>query len=147
MSRNYATEEEVEDAFVAYLASVLPGDILVRAAMTVDALTYPSVVVTVQGNDNASEVAGWTEHRLMQVEIALGVEAKNITAGASVLQTLRERNTELREAVLGALTVPNLLDLINASGRVRFSLLVFGSIQRRADGTVMETIIPIAVTV
>lgn len=143
--RNYPTEEEVEDAFVGYLKSVLPGDLRVVAAMTVEQATAPFVIVTVLSNDNANQALDWNDHRIMEVEIKLGVEAKNVKDGGNVLKTLREQMIESREALLGALTVPDLKQQLIAAGKVNFSQITIGSIRRQTDGYIMETVIPLAV--
>jgi len=142
----HATEEAVEDAFVAYLASLLPGDVKVFAAMTRDEVVYPSVIVTVLSTDNVNESAGWNDHRVYEMEVKLGVEAADVQQNGTVLQTLRERNRELREAVLDALSALDLLAKLNATKHANLSLVVFGAIRRQTDGRIMETVIPLGVT-
>jgi len=146
MNIDYATEEAVEDAFVEYLTSVLPGEVKVFAAMTREEAVYPSVVVTVQSNDSVNESAGWNTHRVMEVEIKLGVEAKDEVEGGQVVKALRERHRELRDALMAALTGTDLVNRLNATGKARFSLVVFGPIRRATDGRILETLIPLAIT-
>ena len=146
MTINFATEEAVEDAFVAYLTTKLGGDVNVLAALTADQVKYPAVVVGVHGNDNVNESAGWNVHRVFEVEVRTAVEARGIEDGAGVSRALRDRNRELREQVLDALTAADLVTQINATGLVRISLVVFGRIERSIEGHTLETIIPLAVT-
>ena len=142
---DYATEEAMEDAFVAYLKSVLPGDVMVFAAMTRDEVKFPSVIVAVSSSDNPNETSGWNRQRLMEMEIKLGVEAMDIKSAGIVAQTLRDRNSTLRAAVLEALTVADLPARINDTGLVRISLVTIGAMKRGVDGRIMETAIPLAV--
>jgi len=136
----------MEDAWVAYLSSVLPGEVTVFAAMSRDALTFPCCIVTVLSNDNPNEAAPWNRQRLMEMEIKLAVEAKDEKDSAgNVAQSLRQRNAELRQAVLEAVTATDIAAKINDTGIVRISLATIGAIKRGVEGRVMETIIPIAV--
>jgi hypothetical protein len=146
MTINFATEEAIEDAFVAYLTTKLSGEVKVLAALTADQVVYPAVVVGVRGNDNINESAGWNVHRAFDVEIRTAVEAKDVQDGAGVGVTLREKNRALREQVLDALTASDLVEQVNATGLVRISLVVFGRIERSVEGHTLETIIPLAVT-
>jgi hypothetical protein len=141
----YATEEMMEDAFVAYLKSVLPGTVDVFAAMTRDEVVFPSVIVMVQSTDNPNEVSGWNNQRIMEMQIKLGVEAADVKENGVVSKLLRDQNAELRAAVLDALTIPDLAAKINEIGIVRVSLVTIGKIVRGVEGRIMETAIPLAI--
>ena len=136
---NYATEEAMEDAFVAYLKTRVDGSINVIAAMTAAELTYPCIIVTAQSSDNVNDASDWNEHRIFELEVKLGVEATDPA-------TLRERNRVLRDSVMEALTDSGAIDAINGTGLIRISRMLFGKITRGAEGHIMETVIPIAVT-
>jgi hypothetical protein len=58
---------------------------------------------------------------------------------------LRDRNAELRAAVLDAVTVSDLATKINEIGIVRVSLVTIGKIVRGVEGRIMETRIPLAI--
>ena len=147
MKRNFAMEEEVENAFDAYFALTLPGDVRRIIAGDNQEMTYPCVQIFVASNDNENESEGWNEHRAMKVDIVLATEAKGQVENGSTVKTLRELNMELREAVMIALTDTGLVEKLNATGHARISLVVIGAIERQVVGQIMETRIPLALIV
>ena len=148
MARAFALEEEVENAFDAYFALLLPGTIARFTAGDNQEIAYPCVQIFVKSNDNANESGGWNDHRAMAMDIVLATEAKaEVDGSGNKTRTVREMNMELREAVMVPLSASDSVTKLNATGHARISLVVIGVIERQVVGNIMETRIPLALIV
>ena len=135
--------ERVEDAFVAYLASVLPGTMRVYAAYGFDAPQFPCAVVFAESSAPVSENATWHDARMVAVKVAVRVEvASEIDGSAVTVATVRERNAAARSAALESLGTTALLTNLIATqtAAVAFSQAQLTSEARSTDGRVVETV-------
>ena len=128
-------EERVEDALVAYLKSVLPGEIKVYAAFSADAVQYPCCVVAAETSGPIAEDAAFDIDRALEVSVMLGVEAVPEKSGAVTTKSARERNRTARSAVLSALARSDLLDLVKGcqGPNMVLSMVHFASTERSVD--------------
>ena len=142
-------EERSEDAVVAYLKSVLPGDVRAYAAWEEDEPQYPCVVVHFGESEPISEDAEHHDPMMLGGEVAVMTEAANeIDSSGNVLRTARELNRDARSAVMDALAISDLLDKLIEQGveDVAFSMAqLLPGRTRTTEGRVLVTTMPIGV--
>jgi len=158
---SFDIEETVEDALVAYLMPLMPGDVRVYPSLSaMDGVQMPYVGVECDESDNVSDEGLFNGRRTLTVNLALTVEAVPVTndAGAEVM-TLRERNRQLRRALWEAIAWPDLHARINAhngwvhasgvwsggSIPVLFSMAHPTASIRAVDGREVSTVITLSV--
>ena len=138
----WALEESVEDAFVAYFKSNMPGEVDCKAGFSTDEITFPALGVMCTDSENADEGA-FSGHRKVTVLVKLGVEAIAQTdAGGVPIQNARERNRALRGAMIDAVARNDLAAELNAinSPKVKFSYAQLESAQRSVEeGRILAT--------
>lgn len=107
----FQTEEHTEDAFVAYLTSVLPATVYVGRSFTTAQYVEPGVYVSFIDPENVSEDGGFTGHIEGLVQILIRVHA-NIDSNDE-LKTAAQQFAELRSRVIYHLAQDNLRELLN----------------------------------
>lgn len=129
MSLSWAVEEYAEDAIVAYLDAALSASYNVSAAWTNEEIQYPAVIVHAGESDNV-EGAAFNGVRAIEVEIAIGTEAKAVGETSA-----RHVNRAARAAVMTALAQTALHDDLNAlnPAGVKFSWAMIGQTKRDVE--------------
>ena len=108
---NYALEESVVDAFVAYLGGKVGGGAKVYAAPATENIQYPAVCVRVAQMGPMNESLSWSDYLAMVVEIAIINEtAAEIDEHAVVISKVRMSHALVRQSVISALTVKDSAD-------------------------------------
>lgn len=103
---NYAIEEAVVDAFVAYLKTKVASGATVRAAPSAEALQYPCVVIRVASVRPIAAGVSWADMCKCSVEIGILSEmADEIDETGVVIKQARMRHAEVRASVMNALTI------------------------------------------
>jgi len=103
---NYALEEGIVDAFVAYLTGKVTDGAAVYAMPSVESITYPAVVVRVASTAPVIAEISWSDYVRAVIEIGILTEAQDeIDTAGNVVTTARHRNSTLRQSVLTALCV------------------------------------------
>ena len=99
-------EELVEDAFAAYLKTIVTGDARIECAWETLSAQFPRVVVFCGQPGPVSDGAEFTYARKMMVTVSVMVEPiAKISDGVETL-SIREVYRNLRGQVIGALSVP-----------------------------------------
>lgn len=97
-------EELVEDAFVAYLKTQIPGTMKVFNGFSDEKIEYPCAIVKVASAQSVAEDALWQDVSKLNVEVAVCTElAPIVDALGKIITTTRERNAVVRSAVMAAL--------------------------------------------
>ena len=130
-------EELTEDALVAYLQGLCPGEYRISAAWARDEIEYPAVLVHAESSEPISEPAEWHDPRQLSVSVAVvteGAHEIDPTSGL-IIKTARERNQEARSAVMDALFVSDLNAQLVAQGveDIAFSMAQFADTQRSTE--------------
>lgn len=108
---NYAMEESVVDAVVAYLSAKAEGAAMVTAAPSTQKLEYPAVVARVSAMSPISPGVSWGEHALLSVEIAIiSQAAPTVNDSAIEITSARMTHALVRASVLTALSVKDNAD-------------------------------------
>ena len=125
----YDLEERVEDALVAYLESVVTGDMRVYPAWSDESVQYPCAVVHAGSSDAVSAEAEWSLPRQMGVEITVHTDAApELDSDGNTRRTARERNAAIRSDVIKAFSTATLKSLVIAAAGpgVAFSMVQLG---------------------
>jgi GTP cyclohydrolase II len=109
----FSTEEHVEDAFVAYLQSVLPPGVFVGASYSTVEYVEPGVYIGFIDPENVSEDGGFSGHITGMVSVLVRVHADIDSNDA--LKSSRQQFAELRSRVIYHLAQDNLRELLNAN--------------------------------
>jgi len=137
----WALEESVEDALVAYLKASGPAELRYSPAYTADTYQCPCVVVACESSENPVDLAQYSGHRQLTVEVVIGVEAVPEVQDGAEVRSPRERARALRGAVIDLLARDDLPAELNAvqSPGVRFSMAQLEQAARSVQEGVFQT--------
>ena len=137
-------EELCEDAIVAYLKTVVTGNLKIWSAWEMDEAQYPCVIVFCQRSAPISTPAEWHDARMLDVRVAVQTEAADETdSHGVVVTTARDRNRAVRSDVISALGISDLESKLVEQGvsGIAFSGAQMVDVERSTEGRVLVSTI------
>jgi hypothetical protein len=108
---NYAIEESVVDAVVAYLSAATTGAAMVMAAPSTQEVKYPAVVVRASELSPLTPGVSWNDQAMMKIEIAIiSQAAPEVNDSGVVITSARMNHALVRASVLTGLTIKDSAD-------------------------------------
>lgn len=142
MAYDYALEELVEDALIAYVRSGVPDSVRVYPGWSHEEVQFPAIVVAARSSEQIEAGIQWTDHRRLRVTLGIMVEASRENN-----ETPRTVNRRLRSQVATLFATETAHEAINALGTVgvKFSSAQIERIERGNDGMVLTSTMDIDV--